>query len=49
MLNYEGNGGTVRESRRATYVFERDATGRWLCVIDNSYGTDLIADDEKRQ
>ncbi|KRB49997.1 hypothetical protein ASE04_15525 [Rhizobium sp. Root708] len=29
-------------TRRATYVFRRDAAGRWLCVIDNSYGTDLL-------
>ena len=27
--------------RRATYVFRR-AAGSWLCVVDNSYGTDLI-------
>lgn len=30
-----------QETRRATYVFAlRD--GRWLCTIDNSYGTDLL-------
>lgn len=29
-------------TRRATYVFRRDAGGTWLCVIDNSYGTDLL-------
>ena len=28
--------------RRATYVFKRGAHGGWLCVIDNSYGTELI-------
>ena len=28
--------------RRATYVFRKDAQGKWLCAIDNSYGTDLI-------
>ncbi|WP_336804901.1 YybH family protein [Bacillus subtilis] len=28
--------------RRATYVFKKSAQGEWLCVIDNSYGTDLI-------
>ena len=28
--------------RRATYVFRKDASGNWLCAIDNSYGTDLI-------
>ena len=30
--------------RRATYVF-RNIDGKWLCAIDNSYGTTLI--DEK--
>ncbi|MDN6858914.1 DUF4440 domain-containing protein [Pseudomonas sp. CAN2814] len=29
-------------SRRATYVFRRDADGTWLCAVDNSYGTDLL-------
>lgn len=28
--------------RRATYVFQRDQAGNWLCTIDNSYGTDLL-------
>jgi uncharacterized protein (TIGR02246 family) len=28
--------------RKATYVFKRDAMGAWRCVIDNSYGTDLL-------
>lgn len=28
-------------TRRATYVF-RHIAGRWLCVVDNSYGTDLL-------
>ena len=28
--------------RHATYVFQRDETGNWLCTIDNSYGTDLL-------
>lgn len=28
--------------RRATYVFKKNAQGEWLCVIDNSYGTDVI-------
>ena len=27
--------------RRATYVFRR-VNGRWLCAIDNSYGTALL-------
>jgi ketosteroid isomerase-like protein len=29
-------------TRRATYVFRESPTGEWLCVIDNSYGTDLL-------
>ena len=28
--------------RRATFVFRKSADGRWLCAIDNSYGTELI-------
>lgn len=28
--------------RQATYVFQPDPQGRWLCTIDNSYGTDLL-------
>ncbi len=28
--------------RRATYVFSRSETGRWLCTVDNSYGTSLL-------
>ena len=28
--------------RRATYVFQKDAERGWLCIIDNSYGTDLL-------
>lgn len=27
--------------RRATYVF-RNVDGKWLCAIDNSYGTNLV-------
>ena len=30
------------EVRRATYVFRRDPAGKWLCIIDNSYGTALL-------
>jgi ketosteroid isomerase-like protein len=32
-------------TRQGTYVFRRRPTGKWLCVIDNSYGTDLLKDD----
>ena len=35
-------GGAASIVRRATYVFRKSAGGRWLCAIDNSYGTDLI-------
>jgi uncharacterized protein (TIGR02246 family) len=28
--------------RRATYVFRRWIGGVWRCVVDNSYGTDLL-------
>ena len=28
--------------RRATYVFRKSETDGWLCVVDNSYGTDLL-------
>lgn len=28
--------------RRATFVFRQSGDGRWLCAIDNSYGTELI-------
>ena len=27
--------------RRATYVY-RNVNGKWLCAIDNSYGTALL-------
>ncbi len=30
------------QERKATYVFRKQA-GRWLCVVDNSYGTELLA------
>ena len=35
------DGGTTQVTRRATYVFRQQA-GRWLCTVDNSYGTDLL-------
>src|SRR4051794_9690399 len=28
--------------RRATYVFKKNSQDKWLCAIDNSYGTELI-------
>ena len=38
----DGQGGTVETTRRATYVFRQEKSGRWLCTIDNSYGTSLL-------
>ena len=29
-------------TRRSTYVFRQDPDAGWLCLIDNSYGTDLL-------
>lgn len=37
----DDEGEPVVTERRATYVF-RYTGGNWLCVVDNSYGTDLI-------
>lgn len=43
-LNYpDGQGGLTDETRRATYVFRKEADGQWRCTIDNSYGTALLA------
>ena len=38
----DGQGGQIDETRRATYVFRRELDGRWLCTVDNSYGTALL-------
>jgi uncharacterized protein (TIGR02246 family) len=38
----EKNGSMASAARRATYVFRKGAAGEWLCVIDNSYGTELL-------
>ncbi|MEQ9903499.1 YybH family protein [Pectobacterium aroidearum] len=35
-------GSIVTTTRRATYVFRKDADGNWLCTVDNSYGTTLL-------
>ena len=32
--------------RNATYVFKRDPNGTWLCVIDNSYGHELLLNQD---
>jgi uncharacterized protein (TIGR02246 family) len=29
-------------TRKATYVFTKAANGDWLCLIDNSYGHEII-------
>jgi ketosteroid isomerase-like protein len=28
--------------RSATYVFKKDSQGIWRCIIDNSYGAELL-------
>ena len=33
--------GITQVTRRATYVFRQQGE-RWLCTVDNSYGTDLL-------
>ncbi len=38
----DDKGGTVETTRRATYVFRQESDGRWLCTVDNSYGTSLL-------
>jgi uncharacterized protein (TIGR02246 family) len=42
-LDYVEAGEQVSATRRATYVFRREDGGRWVCTVDNSYGTDLLA------
>ena len=41
-LNYVDAGEKIDVTRRATYVFRREADRRWVCTVDNSYGTDLL-------
>ena len=31
--------------RKATYVFKKNAKSDWVCVIDNSYGHDLLEEN----
>jgi uncharacterized protein (TIGR02246 family) len=38
----DNDGADVAIVRRSTFVFRRHEDGRWLCAIDNSYGTELI-------
>ncbi|MER3385380.1 YybH family protein [Pectobacterium aroidearum] len=43
VLHYpDEQGSIVTTTRRATYVFRKDAYGNWLCTVDNSYGTTLL-------
>ncbi|MCS0613643.1 SgcJ/EcaC family oxidoreductase [Massilia kyonggiensis] len=41
-LDYVAAEEKVSATRRATYVFRREADGRWACTVDNSYGTALL-------
>lgn len=34
--------------RNATYVFRKDSDGMWRCVIDNSYGVELLELSEEK-
>lgn len=38
----DGQQGMTEITRRATYVFRQEKNGRWLCIIDDSYGTSLL-------
>ncbi|WP_370677149.1 SgcJ/EcaC family oxidoreductase [Pleomorphomonas sp. PLEO] len=40
LLDVEGQAEPI--VRRATYVFRKSEAGRWLCAVDNSYGTSLL-------
>ena len=42
LLDAEKKDSEFSMDRRATYVFKKYTQGKWLCAIDNSYGTDLI-------
>ena len=41
-LEYTRDGALTQLTRRATYVFREEGEGSWACVVDNSYGTDLL-------
>jgi len=38
----QGTDSELNVDRRATYIFKKFPDGKWRCVIDNSYGTDLL-------
>lgn len=43
MLDWtQKDGALASATRRATYVFRKQADESWLCAVDNSYGTDLV-------
>jgi len=42
-LDYVDAGEKVSVTRRATYVFRKEVNRGWVCTVDNSYGTDLLA------
>ena len=43
VLEVPGEQDTNEIIRKATYVFRKDGDGHWLCTVDNSYGTELLA------
>ncbi|EFE95348.1 YybH family protein [Serratia odorifera] len=46
LLRFPDQQGVMVEiTRRATYVFRQEDDGRWLCTVDNSYGTALLDRD----
>lgn len=46
VLRYpDDQGKTSETTRRATYVFRQESDNRWLCTVDNSYGTSLLQGD----
>lgn len=34
--------------RKSTYVFKKDSDGMWRCIIDNSYGVELLELSEEK-
>lgn len=42
LITNGGDGAATSLVRRATYVFRKSVEGKWLCLIDNSYGTELL-------
>ena len=47
LLETTGKDGLASSTiRRGTYVFRQSADGGWLCVVDNSYGTDLLQESQ---